>query len=386
MVGTTSYDWIVVGAGLSGATLAERIASQLGQTVLVVDKRPHIAGNAHDPVIEGVRVHRYGAHLFHTSSERVWRYLSTFTAWRPHTHRVRGVVDGRVVPLPVNLDTLSSLLGRDEGRRFGHRLIDRYGEGTKLPMLRLLEDADDELAALGRVVYEKIYLSYTIKQWGRSPDELDPSVTGRVPLVLSHDDRYFRDAYQALPADGYDALVTRMLDHPDITVAVSTPIADLGTSVRSRHMVFTGPLDELCDYEYGALPYRTLSFDDRWHQCGPRQEVAVVNHPAAASYTRVIEHAHFSAGHEFEPTVLTYEHPGEHIPGVTEPYYPLPVREAHALYRRYEALAATVHPRTVLAGRLARYRYLDMDQAVNLALQTFTSRVVPMALGQEVPC
>ena len=368
------YDWLVVGAGLSGATLAERIASQLGQTVLVVDRREHVAGNAYDCVEDGIRVHRYGAHIFHTASDSVWAYLSEFTRWQPYEHRVLARVADRLIPLPCNLNTIDALLPGGEGRQRGRELVDAFGLDTRVPILKLIDHHDRRLAELGDLLYRSVFLPYTVKQWGRRPEELDPAVTGRVPVVVSRDDRYFRDRHQALPADGYTAMVTRMLDHPLIAVATSTDHTSLGDTFRCRRKVFTGPIDEFFGTVHGPLPYRSLRFVDSVVDDGPFQPVSVVNHPDAPGYTRIIEHAHF-AGPVSGSTLVTHEYPEDYRPGVNEPYYPLPTLASRQLYQRYEALLAEVDPTTVFAGRLARYRYLDMDQAVGQALQIFKRRI-----------
>ncbi|MGO9962538.1 MAG: UDP-galactopyranose mutase [Acidimicrobiales bacterium] len=366
-----SFDWLVVGAGLTGATLAERIASQLGQTVLVIDRRGHIAGNAHDPVDEnGIRVHRYGAHIFHTSSETVWRYLSGFTDWRPYEHRVLASVSGRLVPLPCNLNTLEALLGERDAAPLVRALVDEFSLGARVPVLRLIEHPDRALAELGLFLYDSVFVNYTVKQWGRRPEDLDPAVTARVPVVISRDNRYFKDPYQALPADGYTTMVSRMLDHDQITVALSTGHDAIGSSVRFKRLVFTGPIDEYFKGVNGPLPYRSLRFEDTQLPAGPYQSTAVVNYPNEHDFTRIIEHAHFS-GPVVGPTRITREYPEEYRPQHNEPYYPVPMPASRLVYDQYAGLLAAVDPTTVFAGRLAQYRYLDMDQAVNHALQTF---------------
>lgn len=377
-----NFDWLVVGAGLTGATLAERIASQLGQRVLVVDRRPHIAGNAFDEVDDdGIRVHRHGAHVFHTGSEAVWRYLSQFTEWRPYEHRVLAEVAGRLVPIPCNLSTLDALLGPSGATTYGRALVDAFGLGARVPVLRLMEHPDRLLADLGRFVHDTLFVNYTAKQWGRRPDQLDPAVTGRVPVVVSREDRYFHDPHQALPAGGYTQMVARMLDHQLITVATATEHRSLGAHTRFDRTVYTGPVDEHFGHELGHLPYRSLRFDDERLDRGPHQPVSVVNHPNQHTFTRVIEHAHFDGGPGVGPTVITREYPEDHRPGVNEPYYPLPTREARALYERYADLARELAPTTIFAGRLARYRYLDMDQAVGQALQVFKRRICPLPVA-----
>jgi len=368
------FDWLVVGAGLTGATFAERIASQLGETVLVIDRRAHVAGNTYDCLDDGIRVHRYGAHIFHTGSERVWHYLSQFTDWRPYEHRVLASVAGQLVPLPFNLNTLEALIGTRQAAPLVASLVDEFGYGTRIPILRLLEHPNRTLADLGSFVYDSVFVNYTLKQWGRRPEDLDPAVTGRVPVLISRDDRYFRDRHQALPADGYTTMVTRMLDHDLITVATSTDHNSIGPAVRCRRTVYTGPIDEYFAGVYGPLPYRSLRFEDTRLATGPYQPVAVVNHPNEHDFTRIIEHAHFGGPREGS-TLITREYPEEYQPGINEPYYPLPTPDSRQLYGRYAALLAEVAPTTVFAGRLAKYRYFDMDEAVSQALQIFKQQV-----------
>jgi len=263
------YDWLVVGAGLTGATLAERIASQRGQSVLVIDRRPHVAGNTFDYDDQGILVHQYGAHIFHTSSDSVWQYLSAFTKWRPYVHKVLASVGDQLVPLPCNLNTLDALLGVTTAAPLGQALIDTFGSGTRVPILRLVQHPSAALAELGAILYESVFVNYTLKQWGRRPEDLDPAVTGRVPIIVSRDDRYFRDPYQALPSEGYTTMVNRMLHHHLITVATSTDYDAIGSSVRYKRMVFTGPLDEHFGGVYGPLPYRSLRFENSRLQDGP---------------------------------------------------------------------------------------------------------------------
>ena len=370
---------MVVGAGLSGATLAERIATERGQSVLVVDRRPHIAGNAYDEIDgAGVRVHRYGAHIFHTVSDRVWAYLSRFTDWLPYTHRVMGRIDGATVPLPFNLTTLHALLP-GPAPALERRLIAEVGLDARIPVLTLLEHDDPALRSLGEFVYEKVFLHYTMKQWGFRPEEIDRSVTGRVPVVVSHDDRYFHDRYQGIPADGYSAMVARMLDQPGITVETGVDFRELSDRVGYDRMAYTGPIDEFFDLAYGALPYRSLRFEHTTVEVDRFQAAAVVNFPDQSPYTRIIEHAQFSDQH-LGVSTITHEYPEPYERGANEPYYPLPQPENRRRYRQYQAAAAELGGRVVFSGRLAEYKYYDMDQAVAHALtrlRATRSPVVP---------
>ncbi len=365
---------MVVGAGLSGATLAERIASERAESVLVVDRRPHIAGNAYDEVDEaGVRVHRYGAHIFHTVSDRVWSYTSRFTEWLPYTHKVMGRIDGVTVPLPFNLTTLHALLP-GSAHALERRLVEEVGAGGRIPVLALLEHHDPALRSLGEFVYEKVFLHYTVKQWGFRPEEIDRSVTGRVPVVVSHDDRYFHDRHQGIPADGYTALVARMLDRPGITVETGVDFRDVVDTVHYDRMVYTGPIDEFFDLAHGALPYRSLRFEHRTIGVDRFQPASVVNFPDDSPFTRIIEHAQFSGQH-LGVTTITHEFHEPYERGRNEPYYPLPQSEHRRRYARYAADAAELGGRVVFSGRLAEYRYYDMDQAVAHALTVFRNQI-----------
>ncbi|MGH2687064.1 MAG: UDP-galactopyranose mutase [Actinomycetota bacterium] len=371
-----TFDWLVVGAGLTGATLAERIASETGARVLVVDRRNHIGGNVHDAFDEhGVLVHQYGPHIFHTSSLRVWTYLSRFTGWIPYEHRVLASIDGRLVPVPFNLTTLEQLVGGARAEALEDQLVTTYGLESKVPVLKLLESGDPSLRALAELVYEKVFLGYTTKQWGLRPEELDRSVTGRVPIFVSRDDRYFQDRFQAIPALGYTEMVRRMLDHPGITVSLGTDYREAVDAVRWDRMVYTGPIDSFFDGAHGPLPYRSLRFEHESLPVEQFQPVAQVNHPNDHAYTRIVEHKHFT-GVSLPSTTITYEHPEPHVAGQNEPYYPIPREENRARYDRYAADAAALAPRVLFVGRLAHYRYYDMDQAVSHALLAFRNDVL----------
>ena len=366
-------DWLVVGAGFTGATLAERLASQANQRVLVVDRRPHLAGNAYDgPGNEGLHLHHYGAHIFHTSSEKVWTYLSTFTDWRPYEHRVLGDVDGVLVPIPFNLTSLHRLFPGRQAKAIERALRAEVGSDGRVPVLRLLEHPDPVLASFARYVHDAVFANYSAKQWGLQTEELDRSVTGRVPIVVSHDDRYFRDAHQGLPADGYVRLFERMLDHPNIEIRLGVEHRDVDADIRDGQTIFTGPIDEYFDHCFGSLPYRSLRFHHSIVPVGRALPAAVVNYPAAPGFTRLLEHTQLT-GEVSSRTVITSEWPEEYVAGRNEPYYPIPRPESRALHHRYRVLAVTKAPNVVFAGRLADYRYYNMDQAVSRALLVFRS-------------
>lgn len=364
-------DWLVVGAGFAGATAAERIASQLNQKVLVVERRDHIGGNAYDSYNEdGILVHTYGPHIFHTNSKSVWEYLSQFTEWRPYFHRVLGVVDGKKVPIPFNLNSLYALFPRRLAANLEQRLIEQYGFGTKVPILQLRESRDPDLELLADYVYKKVFYGYTLKQWGMRPEELDPSVTARVPIYVSRDNRYFQDKYQGIPKHGYTKLFRRMLQHPNIRVMLKTDYKEIAREIEFERMVYTGSIDEFFDYEYGPLPYRSLRFqfctlDQEWYQ-----EVATVNYPNEYDFTRITEQKHLS-GQASPKTTITVEYPEPYTKGQNIPYYPIPHEENRKRYSLYAERAKELSPSVLFVGRLAEYKYYNMDQTVERVLSLF---------------
>ncbi len=368
-------DWLIVGAGLTGATLAERTASQLDQKVVVIERRDHLAGNAYDFRDQrGILVHKYGPHVFHTNSRRVWDYLSRFTEWRPFYYHVRAVVDERTVPVPFNLNSLHALFEPSRARKLEKLLLEHYSPRTTVPVLELKEATNPDLRSLGQYVYEKLFHGYTLKQWDLKPEELSPSVTGRVPVSLSRDDRYFHDVYQGIPSPGYTQMVTRMLDHPNIELRLSTDYRDLDGSVQYDRMVYTGAIDEFFDRRFGALEYRSLRFEFACEQVEFHQEVGQVNYPNSEAYTRITEFKHITGQHA-PHTTIAYEYPQVHVPGENEPYYPIPRDEYAKLYLRYHEHAEKLKREILFAGRLGEYKYYNMDQVVERALDVFEKEV-----------
>lgn len=368
-------DWLIVGAGFTGCVLAERIATQLDKKVLIVERRDHIGGNAYDYYNEhGVLVHKYGPHIFHTNSKEVWDYLSQFTEWRPYYHRVLAVVDGKKVPIPFNLNSLYDLFPPKYAEKLEGLLIKNFGFGVKVPILKLRESAEGELRFLADYIYEEVFYGYTLKQWELKPEELDPSVTGRVPVYISRDDRYFQDRYQAMPKHGYTALFRRMLSRPNIKVLLNTDYREVVNEVRFDRMIYTGPIDEFFDYMHGPLPYRSLRFEfvtleEEWHQ-----EVGTVNYPNEYDFTRITEQKHLT-DQRLPWTTVVVEYPQAYQPGMNEPYYPIPReenRERFALYAEETAKLKNVY----LSGRLGDYRYYNMDQAVARALKVFREKII----------
>jgi len=364
-----AYDVMVVGAGFAGAVMAERLAAGTGKKVLVVDRRPHIAGNAYDRRDDaGLLIHQYGPHIFHTNSQDIVDYLSRFTAWRPYEHRVLADVTGQLVPMPINRTTLNRLYGLNlttdaEAQTF----LAARAE----PVEPIRTSADVVISAVGRELYETFFQGYTRKQWGMDPSELDKAVTARVPTRTNEDDRYFTDIFQAMPADGYTRMFEKMLDHPNIELLLGVDYRDARVAYPHDHLVYTGPIDEYFGHRFGKLPYRSLRFQHETVEREIYQPVAVVNYPSeTVPHTRVTEYKHLT-GDVGPRTSITFEYPSDE----GDPYYPVPRKENQALYKRYEALAIAQSDVTFV-GRLATYRYYNMDQVVGQALATYRRRFV----------
>ena len=353
------FDYVIVGAGFSGTVVAAQMARNFGKRVMLVDRRPHVGGNAYDHHDEaGVLVHKYGPHIFHTNSKDVFDYLSLFTEWRDYEHRVRAFVDGKLVPIPINLDTVNQIYGLSLTMDEMEGYLEKVAE--KPVAIRTSEDV--VVSRVGRDLYNKMFRGYTRKQWGLDPTELDASVTARIPVRLNRDDRYFTDTYQAMPLHGFTRMFENMLDHPNITLSLNTDYRDLGKSVHYRDLVFTGPVDEFFDYRFGKLPYRSIRFRHETRDTDRLQPVAVLNYPNDHDYTRVTEFKHLT-GQVHAKTSFVFEYPCDG----GDPYYPVPRPENAALYKQYEALAAHV-PGVHFTGRLATYKYYNMDQVVAQAL------------------
>jgi UDP-galactopyranose mutase len=358
------YDVMVVGAGFAGAVMAERLARDGGKRVLVVDRRPHVAGNAFDVLDDaGILIHQYGPHIFHTNSQDIVAYLSRFTGWRPYEHRVLASVDGMLVPIPINRTTLNRLYGL-ELRTDEEAAAFLASRAEPVDVVRT--SADVVVSAVGQELYEKFFCGYTRKQWGMDPSELDKAVTARVPTRTNEDDRYFADSFQAMPAEGYTRMFERMLDHPNIDLLLGVDYRDAREAYPHDHLVFTGPIDEYFGYRFGRLPYRSLRFQHETLDQAWLQDVAVVNYPAEdVPYTRVTEYKHLT-GQQSPKTSITFEYPSAE----GDPYYPIPREENQALFKRYEALAV-VQTDVTFVGRLATYRYYNMDQVVGQALAVY---------------
>jgi UDP-galactopyranose mutase len=364
------FQFLVVGAGFAGSVAAERLATGLDAKVLVVDKRNHIGGNAYDHYNEdGILVHRYGPHIFHTASREVFEYLSRFTAWRSYQHRVVCHVDGQLVPLPINLDTINRLnnsnFSSDEIAAF-------FAARAEPPACGAPRTSEEVIVGkVGRELYEKFFKNYTRKQWGLDPSELDASVTARIPVRTNRDDRYFTDAYQAMPAGGYTRMFERMLDHPNIKVMLNTDYREVVRVIPHEEIVYTGPVDAFFDYKFGPLPYRSLDFKFETLNRPVFQPAPVVNYPNEYDFTRITEFKYLT-GQEHPKTTVVYEFPKAE----GDPYYPVPRPENAELYRKYEELAKRVDD-VHFVGRLATYRYYNMDQVVAQSL-TLCAKIAGM--------
>ena len=379
------YDAIIVGAGFAGAVTARRLA-EAGLRVLILEQREHIGGNAYDEIDEaGILVQLYGPHIYHTKEEEVHRFLSRFTSWHDYRHEVVANIHGRLLPVPFNLNTLELVYGKQEAAVREKKLTEAFGYGTKVPILKLREHADPDIREIADYVYENIFLRYTMKQWGQTPEEIDPAVTGRVPIVLSRDNRYFTDTWQGMPEQGFTALFEAMLAHENITIRLGCRAQEVlefveGGSIRvkwetqeedySGIVVYTGPVDELFDYRFGHLPYRTLKF--AWERCNQVEYKthAVVNYTVDEEYTRITEFKKFYDGAEaFPQTTIIKEYPGAYEPGQGQiPYYAIINEENNRQYEHYLELAGQ-YPKLFLLGRLAEYKYYNMDAITKRALE-----------------
>ncbi|MEB3336350.1 MAG: UDP-galactopyranose mutase [Leptolyngbyaceae bacterium] len=356
------FDYLIVGAGFSGCVLAERLASQLGKQVLIVDRRNHIGGNAYDHYDPaGILVHKYGPHIFHTNSREVFDYLSQFTEWRTYEHRVRASVEGQLLPIPINLDTINQLYSLN----LSSFQIQEFFAAIAQPKEHIRTSEDVVVSQVGRELYEKFFRGYTRKQWGLDPSELDKSVIARIPTRTNRDDRYFTDTYQAMPLHGFTRMFERMLAHPQIKVMLNTDYREISQAIPCQETIYTGPIDEFFDYRYGKLPYRSLEFKHETHHVPVYQPAPVINYPNEHLYTRVTEFKYLT-GQEHPKTSIVYEFPRAE----GDPYYPVPRSENAELYKKYKALADAT-PNVHFVGRLATYKYYNMDQVVAQALTVF---------------
>jgi len=356
------FDYIIAGAGFAGSVLAERLATKANKKVLIIDKRNHIGGNTYDYFNkDGILVHKYGPHIFHTNSKDVFDYLGQFTQWRPYEHRVLASVDGQLVPIPINLTTINTLYGL---HLTADQVTDFFAsKAEKKDVIRTSEDV--VVNSVGRELYEKFFKGYTRKQWDLDPSELDASVTARVPTRTNKDDRYFTDTFQAMPAHGYTALFEKMLSHPNIKIMLNTDYKEVMDFIPHKSLIYTGPIDSFFNYCYGKLPYRSIEFRFETHDQEFYQQTGTVNYPSNQPYTRITEFKYLT-GQKHSKTSIVYEYPKAE----GDPYYPIPRPENMEIYKKYRLLAATI-PNTYFTGRLGTYKYYNMDQVVAQSLTLF---------------
>jgi UDP-galactopyranose mutase len=380
------FDYIIVGAGFAGSVMAERIANVLNKKVLVIERRNHIGGNCYDyPDKHGILVHKYGPHIFHTELKHVWDYLSRFTDWYQYQHQVLGYINGKYIPIPFNLDSLHESFPFDIAQRIEDKLVRQYGIGSNVPILELKRSDDENLHLLADYVYNNVFLNYTQKQWGMKPEELDPSVTARVPISVSWDDHYFKDPYQGLPAQGYTKLFEKMLSSSNIKLKLNTDYKELlkfnngkfqleGDEFDGK-LIFTGEIDYFFDYKWGKLPYRSLHFEMETINQDFFQEVATVNYPNDFEFTRITEFKHLT-GQNHPKTTIAKEYPRDYYPKMGDiPYYPIPKEEFMECHRKYSQKADEFQ-NIIFLGRLAEYKYLNMDLVVDRALTIFKEKLL----------
>ena len=359
---------LIIGAGITGITLAERFAAD-GNRVLVIEKRNHIGGNCYDyKNKDGILVHKYGPHIFHTNNKEIWDYLSKFTEWIPYQHKVLGFIDGKFVPIPFNLNTLYQLFNKEKAIKLERNLLEKFGYNKKIPILELKKTKDKDLKFLVDFIYEKVFLPYTKKQWGLKPEEIDFSVTARVPVVISQDDRYFQDKYQGIPKNGYTAMFKRMLQSKNIEIQLSIDYKDVKDKVRYNLMFYTGPIDEFFDYKYGKLNYRCLKIDFKILNQESYQPAAVVNYPDKKyPFTRITEFKKFMIV-KSKKTTIGIEYPGNS--GFKA--WPVLNERNKEIFKKYWQEAEKLKKENIyFVGRLAEYKYYNMDEAVKNSLDLF---------------
>lgn len=380
------FNYVIVGAGFAGSILAERIANVLNKKVLIIEKRNHLGGNCYDEKTENnIIIHKYGPHLFHTNEKSVFDYLSNFTDWHPYVHKVLAFIDGKKVPIPFNLNTLYMVFPETFARKLEEKLLTTYGFNMKILILELKKSTDKDLQRLADYVYEKLFLHYTLKQWGMKPEEINPEVSGRVPVVINWENKYFTDKYQAVPEEGYTKIFERMLHHPNIKLFFRTDFKKLikidtenskiyfsGKEFNGK-LIFTGMIDELFDYQLGTLPYRSLDLQFETVEKDYFQEVAVVNYPNDYDFTRITEFKHIHPV-ETDKTVILKEYPQDYQSGKNLPFYPILKEENLEFYHRYLELAKKFK-NLILIGRLADYQYYDMDDIIKKSLDFFEEKV-----------
>lgn len=374
------FDTIIVGAGIAGAVAARKLAEEGKKKVLVIERRNHIGGNCYDrPDEYGILIHEYGPHIFHTGEESVRAYLSRFTEWYDFGHEVVAKVGDRLIPVPFNLNTLHMVYDREKADRLEKKLIEEYGEGSRVPIMKLRENADPDVREIAEYVYQNVFLRYTMKQWGQKPEEISPEVTGRVPVVISYDNRYFQDVYQSVPLHGFTPMFEKMLDHENIEVWINTDCNDVLSFVDGKiyfqdeefggDLIYTGAIDELFDCRFGRLPYRSLDFRFEHLDTDSFQDHSVVNYTVSEDFTRITEFKFLTGQKDAEGTTIVREYPFAYTGAEGEiPYYAILDDENLALYEKYKALTDEFKG-FYLLGRLAEYKYYNIDAMTLKAME-----------------
>lgn len=381
------FDCIVVGAGFAGSVIARELSQKSGKKVLIIEKRDHIAGNMYDYYDNaGILIHKYGPHIFHTNSQRVYEYLMRFTSWNNYQHEVSGSIDGKLVPIPFNLNTLKQVFDAKAAAKLKEILVSKYGMESRIPILKLREDENPEIRQIAEYVYEKVFVNYTMKQWGLKPEEIDPAVTARVPVHISFDNRYFQDEYQGLPENGYTKLFDKLLDHENITVELNTNACDVikvdvenkrvlyNGEVFKGEVVYTGAIDELLEYRLGVLPYRSLEFEFETHEMNYFQPKGTVNYPNEGPFTRITEFKHLTWQNVDGKTTIVKEYPMEYDRNKEKgniPFYPVFTDENVRMYKEYRSMVDGID-NLFLLGRLAEYKYYNMDAIIESALNLYS--------------
>ena len=361
------YDYVIVGAGLSGTIIANKLAENKNNSILIIEKRNHIAGNCYDfKDNNGIIIHKYGPHCFHTNNENVWKYLSLFTEWTEYKHKVLAKINDKLIPVPFNLTSIRKCF--DNADLLIEKLIAKYNYNTKIPILDLLKENDEHLKMLADFIYQNVFLGYTIKQWGMKPEDLSNSVTARIPVFISEDEHYFQDKYQALPKEGYTKMVENMLNKPNIELLLNTDYLKIKDKLKYKKIFYSGMIDEFYDYCFGKLPYRSLRFDFETLNKIHFQSVAQVNYPNENDYTRITEFNHFYKNKNYDKTVIAKEYPFQYEDNLNNiPYYPIPQTQNTELYEKYKNISTSND--IIFIGRLGHYSYYNMDQVVAQSLE-----------------